>query len=200
MDPPVADFTSRVIVLNEAAWRLRRASPRPASLPFALALFSDEHRTRDILSMAKRLPETSKPLALVFRHDGLPSAERFRLADQVRRAVQARGHLFLMARSTLLGADGVHSAEGEGLRTLPVHDEKEIADATLARADAAFLSPVRPTDSHPGAPALGRSRAVALAQAARIPLLALGGMDERSAGELEGTPFQGFGAIGAFTG
>ncbi|WP_256620189.1 thiamine phosphate synthase [Parvularcula maris] len=196
----MADFTSRVIVLNEAAWRLRRAAPRPAELPFALALFSDEKRTPDILKMAEGLPDGGEPIAVIFRHDGLPADERLRLAGEVRDVVQAKGHLFLMARRPLPGADGVHAGEGEGLRTAPVHDEDEIVRAVMDEVDAAFLSPVYATQSHPGATPLGRSRAVALAQAARVPLLALGGMNERTAASLEGAPFQGFGAIGAFTG
>jgi thiamine-phosphate pyrophosphorylase len=173
----------------------------PCALPFALALFSDEARTPDILSMAKALPETDRPLALIFRHDGLAPSERAALAAAVRDAVQSRGHMFLMARGEMEGADGAHSAgPGPGIRTLPTHDEDELAEATLAGMDAAFLSPIFATQSHPDARPLGRPRAVALAQAARIPLFALGGINEASAASLHGAPFQGFGAIGAFSG
>jgi thiamine-phosphate pyrophosphorylase len=82
---------------------------------------------------------------------------------------------------------------------MPVHDEDELVKACLEKADAGFLSPVFATESHPSARPLGRMRAVALAQASRLPLFALGGMDPASAATLEGAPFQGFGAIGAFT-
>nr|WP_233061299.1 thiamine phosphate synthase [Parvularcula mediterranea] len=83
---------------------------------------------------------------------------------------------------------------------MPAHDEDELVAAFAAQADAAFLSPIFATRSHPEAQAMGRERAVAIAQASPMPLFALGGMDEEKAAELEGTPFQGFGAIDAFAG
>ncbi|NRA31542.1 MAG: thiamine phosphate synthase [Parvularculaceae bacterium] len=143
-----------------------------------------------------------QPLAVIFRHDHLPADERLALADRVRLTVQGRGHLFIMARAELVGADGFH---GRGARpsdvrfhTAPVHDEEEIAEAMLAGADALFLSPMNRTASHVGEPPLSPSRAIALAQACRSPLFALGGMNEDRAKKLEGTSFQGFGAIDAF--
>ncbi|MEM1381445.1 MAG: thiamine phosphate synthase [Pseudomonadota bacterium] len=195
----MADFASRVIALNRAAWSLRRAGPRPCTLPFALALFSDAQRLPPLEELVEQLPRDTDPVAIVFRHDHLPEDQRLAVAGRVCEAVQARGHLFIMARASLSGADGHHAVPvGSGIRTTPVHNEEEIAAATLAGADAMFLSPVNGTASHPAQPPLGRSRAVALAQAARLPVFALGGMHEATAAVLEGTPFQGFGAIDAF--
>jgi len=195
----VAEFRSRVIALSRAAWSLRRASPQPCDLPFALALFTDPVRTPSIERLATELPRTLPPVAIIFRHDALPPAERLALAAEVRREVQARGHLFLMARGTLPGADGTHAlGHGPGLRTFPAHSFAEARRAEQRRADALFVSPVMPTESHPGERVLGPVRAARLAAAAQCPCLALGGIDERSVRALHGSALQGFGAIGAF--
>ena len=195
----MADFSSRVMTLSRAAWSLRAAAPRPSALPFALALFTDPARMPPIERLAVELPTGIPPVAVIFRHDSLPAQDRLALADRVRREVQARGHLFVMARATLTGADGHHAFPGApGLSTMPAHDEDETVAAVAGGADAVFLSPVHGTDSHPGTMPLGRARAIALAQDCPRPCFALGGMDEQRAAALEGTPFQGFGAIGAF--
>lgn len=195
------DFLARVRRLSDAAWALRRACPAPKPLPFALALFSDDRRGPDILGMAKALPPVPQipPLAVIFRHDSLTPDARRHLAMAVRDMVQARGHLFVMARSDLPGADGCHAITSMGrVRTWPVHNGQERMVAARAGADAGFISPVFATRSHPGARGLGPARAIALAARAPFACLALGGMTTQSARRLQGTPFQGFGAIGAF--
>ncbi len=195
----VAEFRSRVIALSRAAWSLRRASPQACDLPFALALFTDPVRTPSIERLATELPRRVPPVAVIFRHDALLSADRIALAEEVRREVQSRGHLFFMARGTLHGANGTHAhGEGPGLHTFPAHNFAEARRAEQKGADALFVSPVMPTDSHPGGRVLGPVRAARLAAASRCPSLALGGMDERSVKALHGSAFQGFGAIGAF--
>ncbi|MEM9837538.1 MAG: thiamine phosphate synthase [Pseudomonadota bacterium] len=197
----MADFSSRVIALSRAAWSLREAAPKPSALPFALALFSDASRMDPIDEIAVQLPTDIPPVAVIFRHDHLPEAERMALAQHVMTCVQERGHLFLMARAEMRGANGHHAfPSGSGLKTMPVHNEDEVIEAVAEGADALFLSPINGTASHPDQKPLSRGRAVALAQACPVPIFALGGMDEHSAEALEGTPFQGFGAIGAFAG
>jgi len=198
----VANFASRVIDLNRAAWALREAAPRPSDLPFALALFSDPERMPPAEEVARALPTTDQPLAFIFRHDHLRRGERLALAERVRDLVQARGHLFILARDVLPGADGSHGRQDlpshSGLHTAPVHDEDEIVQAILAGAQALFLSPLQRTASHVGQAPLPSGRAIALAQACPAPIFALGGMNEERAERLQGTPFQGFGAIDAF--
>lgn len=201
MPRPVAEFSDRVMALSAAAWRLRAASPKPCDLPFALALFSDADRLPPVEELAAALPALEKPLAFIFRHDHLVPEDRLALGDRLRLVVQGRGHLFFMARTELRGADGHHKqTDAPGLLTMPAHDEDELVAAFAAQASAAFLSPIFATRSHRDAKAMGRERAVAIAQASPMPLFALGGMDEEKAAELEGTPFQGFGAIDAFAG
>ncbi|MEO1041211.1 MAG: thiamine phosphate synthase [Pseudomonadota bacterium] len=195
----MAEFRSRVIALSRAAWSLRQASPRPSTLPFALALFTDPKRTPHIERLVTDLPRGLPPVAVIFRHDALPEKDRFALADAVRDEVQRRGHFFLMARARLPGADGTHASRHRGcFQTAPAHSLAEGMRAVHHGSDALFVSPVLSTASHPGEPFLGLGRAMRLAASLPRPCLALGGIDERTARTLHGSMFQGFGAIGAF--
>ena len=87
-----------------------------------------------------------------------------------------------------VGADGVHltSAQVRALEERPLpagrlvaascHGADEITRAEALGADFAVLSPVLPTASHPGAAHLGWERFASLAEGARVPVYALGGM------------------------
>lgn len=62
------------------------------------------------------------------------------------------------------------------------HDEAELAASAAAGADYATLSPIFPSASKPGyGPPLGAARLAALVAAARLPVIALGGVDETNA-------------------
>jgi thiamine-phosphate pyrophosphorylase len=112
----------------------------------------------------------------------------------LRRAAHARGHVAVLADSASTarewGADGLYGAPRalyptRGLLTLAsAHSLREIGVANRARADAVLLSPVFPTRSHPGALALGPMRFRLLAAHAKMPVIALGGMNARTASRL----------------
>ena len=85
-----------------------------------------------------------------------------------------------------IGADGVQLT-GAQLSELEVrpdvdwcaascHDAQELRRAEALGCDFALLSPVLPTQSHPGAPHLGWEKFAAIAAGSSIPLYALGGM------------------------
>lgn len=56
------------------------------------------------------------------------------------------------------------------------HDSGELEAALRAGADYAFLGPVKPTDSHPGAPGMGWDRFAALVGELALPVYAIGGL------------------------
>ena len=64
-------------------------------------------------------------------------------------------------------------------------------------ADAALLSPIFATGSHPGAASLTAPRARLIARNVLLPVLALGGINARNAALLSG--FSGIAAIGALS-
>lgn len=153
--------------------------PRHSALP-QLWMMTDERQGERLFAAIRRLPAGS---GIVFRHKASGKKERRRLFDRVRRIARARGLIVLLAasdaRARRWGADGAHHRKPHAPRygTAPAHDLREIRDAERSGAGAIFLSPLHPTRSHPGAPALGRMRFAALARATRLPVIALGGVD-----------------------
>jgi thiamine-phosphate pyrophosphorylase len=102
------------------------------------------------------------------------------------------------------GADGSHglcggrpSAPGV-LRSAAVHSPAELRVAEAAGADFLFVSPVFRTRSHPDAPALGPEGFQRIAGQARVPVIALGGMDEAKARMLGRMNMYGWAAIDAW--
>jgi thiamine-phosphate pyrophosphorylase len=88
------------------------------------------------------------------------------------------------------GADGIYGApralypRRDMLRLATAHSLRDIGEANRLGADAVLLSPAFATRSHPGAAMLGPVRFRLLAAHSRIPVIALGGMDQRNADRL----------------
>jgi thiamine-phosphate pyrophosphorylase len=131
----------------------------------------------------ERLPKGS---GIVFRHYSLPQGERRRLFQRVQQTAKARGLTLLVAGLPLPGGDGTHGRPGRGLRSASVHNLRELKAAERAGVDFVFLSPVYSTRSHPGARVLGPQRFALIAHQARVPVIALGGMDAAKARRLGG--------------
>lgn len=148
-----------------------------------LWLMTDERLGDGLPDAVARLPEGA---GIVFRHYSLGEAERRALFARVRAAHP--GPLLLAGPATealALGADGSHGRH-QGALTAPAHDLAEIRMAEALGARLVFLSPVFPTRSHPGAPALGAAGFAELTAQTSLPVVALGGMNEARAKELSG--------------
>ena len=176
----------RAIVERASIRRAAQTMPLPR-----LWLVSDERMGAGFLDAVAALPPGS---GVIFRHYTLPEAERKALFAAALRLCKAkRGCLLFLADSVLKSmswqADGVHLS-GKSARaiidarrarrlglgvTQSVHDASEMARANRGGA-VALVSPVYPTRSHPDARVLGAQGFAALAQKARGPVIALGGM------------------------
>lgn len=182
-----------------------------------LWLFTDERRLADPCRALAALPR--KLCGVVFRHDGVPG--RAALARSLAQRCRGLGMPIVVAGDARLAAAvgaGLHLRGGRAaetrmrtprswrkaraLVTSSAHSKLELRRAWAAGADAVFLSPVLPTWSHPGAPALGIVRWAALARPAsparRGAVLALGGVNGITARRLPRCT-DGAGAIGALT-
>jgi thiamine-phosphate pyrophosphorylase len=157
-----------------------------------LWLLSDARNDAALEETLRKLPRGS---GFIYRHYHLPPDERVARWFDLRRLARARGHLTILADSSLTarewGADGIYGAPRalypttRDLLTLATaHNLAEIGLANRLRADAVLLSPAFPTRSHPDAAALGPRRFRVLAQHARMPVIALGGMNGRTARRL----------------
>ena len=146
--------------------------------------------------LERALMRSPRGSGFIFRHYHLPQAERRARFGRLARIAHKRGVLVVLAGSTGLartwGADGAYGPaqsleRGKGLRIATAHSLTEIAAANRAGVDAILLSPTFATRSHPGAPALGPLRWRLLAVRAWVPVIALGGMNARSARRLAHT-------------
>ncbi|WP_433909371.1 thiamine phosphate synthase [Sphingomonas yabuuchiae] len=159
-------------------------------------LMTDERLGEGLWTALRRLPPGS---GVVFRHHATPPAERRAIHRRVWRITRARGLVLLVAGGGLSG-DGVHKAgRGGALRSWPAHDRAEAIAGWKAGADLLFVSPLFPTRSHPGAPALGPAGAARIGRGLGLPRIALGGMNARRFRRMRG-PFHGWAAIDAWGG
>ena len=133
----------------------------------------------------------SNGLRLVqLREKNLSRDELRELARRVTALAHAHGARVLLNADVELaqeiGADGVQltAAQLAGLRERPsvdwcaasCHNTEELRRAEALGCDFALLSPVLPTQSHPGAPHLGWENFAAIAADSSIPVYALGGL------------------------
>jgi thiamine-phosphate pyrophosphorylase len=175
---------------------MHRRQPLPR-----LWLMTDERQGDQLWNALRRLPRGA---GIVFRHYGLPLAERRKLFDAVKRRARARGQSVLLAGPSRLarswGAAGSHDpGRRPGLTSSSAHSVRELRAAEAAGARFVFVSPVFPTDSHPGARVLGQSGFARIARQARIPVIALGGVDASRARGLKALGAYGWAAINAWT-
>lgn len=195
--------------MRRTAALLRRPPGARKSLP-ALLVFTDPARSGDLEALARALPRGA---ALVYRAFGAADAE----ATGRRLAVLARargGRLLVGADAGLaarIGAAGVHLPERAAGRagalrrrrpdwivTAAAHSLAAARRARAAGASAAVVSAVFPSRSASAGPAMGVLRLAALAQAAGLPIYALGGVNEATARRLKDLPLAGLAAVEAF--
>lgn len=176
-------------------WGRRMAAGRRSRLP-TLWLFTDTARLPDPRPAALRLPAGIS--GIVLRHDRHP--DRAAIGRDLARICRARRLVLVVAGDVRLAAAlgaGVHLRSGRwpspvrprhrcAVITSSAHTVADLHRARVNGATLAFLSPVFPTLSHPGEPALGAVRWLRLARAARLTVAALGGLDGRNIGRLPG--------------
>ena len=172
-----------------------------------LVLMTDDDRLPDPCAAARLLPRGS---LIVLRARERP--RRKELAAALARVARSRALFLLIAGDPYLAhaADGVHFPEAQmgavaywrarrpdWFLTASAHSLKAAQRAALFGADAVFLSPVFPTESHPGRAAITPVRLRLMAQGLRIPAYALGGINAGNVQQLVGAGLAGIAAIGA---
>ena len=176
---------------------MHRRQPLPR-----LWMMTDERQGEQLWEALEHLPSGS---GIVFRHHKLSASQRRRLFGRVRSLARRRRLTLVLADDPRTarnwGADGVHGVIGRWsgmIRTAPAHDLAEIRAAERAGADLLFVSPVFSTRSHPDGRTLGPLRFALLARSTRLPVVALGGMNEARARRLAGLGIYGWAGIDAW--
>jgi thiamine-phosphate pyrophosphorylase len=172
----------------------------------SLLLLTDEARLADPRGAIARLPRGA---GVILRH--YAAVNRVVLARELAALCRRRGLLFLVAGDAALarrvGADGLHLPEHALRRRLPArnarwivtaaaHSLPAILKAQAMGVDAALVSPIFLTASHPSAPALGPRRLAGWTRIAGISIYALGGVNAETVRRLKGIDLAGVAAIG----
>jgi thiamine-phosphate pyrophosphorylase len=137
-----------------------------------------EHLPRGAGVVARGLaPGLLRPVARLARQRGL----QLLVAGDGRAALALGAGLHLPDRRESLGLlpflMARRAAPGQRVLSMAAHGgQRGAARARRLRPDCLFLSPLFPTQSHPGAPALGPLRWAALARGLPAPCMALGGI------------------------
>ena len=159
-------------------------------------LMTDRRLGDALWGCIERVPEGG---GVVLRHHHSDSA----LGAQVKQICASRGLMLAVAGDVAfahrLGATMVHNPDGEPRGLLTSRSVHDRAEAEAARgADLLFVSPVHASTSHPGGASLGLVAALALATTARVPAIALGGMDPARGAEAMAAGFYGWAGIDAW--
>jgi 8-oxo-dGTP diphosphatase len=192
-----------------------RAIARAVSLPsgYAISGAADEGVDVFLRSLGRCLERGVRMLQLrpLMAEDDPSYRELIRRAIARAHAVDVRVLLNAAPERALeLGADGVHLSAQRAAqfrqRPLPethlvgvsCHDGLQLQHAAAIDADFAVLSPLAPTPSHPGAPALGWRRFSELVAQAVLPVYALGGVGPGDLAQVWRCGGQGVAGIRAF--
>jgi thiamine-phosphate pyrophosphorylase len=183
---------------------MSKLAERARSLKLQLAAMTDEARGADPLALAAALPAGAW---LIFRHYAVP--DRSILAIKLARICRARRVKLLIAGDLQLAAAakaGLHLPERQaatpairlwrrrgGFMSVAAHGRLGLRRG----ADAALLSPVFATASHPTAKPLGLLALRRLTRSARLPVLALGGVTAERLVALKSAAIFGVAAVGA---
>ena len=194
--------------LSDHADRLNFLNHRGRHLP-SLILVTDEKRLPDPLAAVAQLRAGD---AVLLRHYGEP--QRRELAFALAAHCRASRVVLIVALDLKLaravGADGIHfpqdtapraarAAKAAGLLvTVAAHDAAAVVTAFRVGADAALVSPVFETASHPGAIPLGVVRFTALVRDSKVPVYALGGISAQSVSRLRNSGAVGVAAVEAW--
>lgn len=172
-----------------------------------LYAFTDPARSGDVLALAARLPRSA---TLVYRHFG--AADRLDTARRLRRITWRRGVALLIGADPALAravrADGVHLPEramgaARWLKrmdwriTCAAHSGPVARRAASLGVDAVVVSAVFPSRSASASLPIGPLRLARIARAVLAPVIALGGVNGRTAGRLIGTDVAGLAAVEA---
>jgi thiamine-phosphate pyrophosphorylase len=174
----------------------------------ALFLLTDDDRVADWPEAVRCLPRYA---GLIIRSRD-PEVRR-KLAFALTPLARRRGICVLIAGDLALAAhihaDGLHASEAmvsslpnwrkynpAWILTAAAHSAKAIAHARWAGADACFLSPVFPTESHPGVAPLDILKWQVLSRDTNIPIFALGGIAANNVTRLLSTRAAGLALVG----
>lgn len=181
---------------------------------FAVFFFTDRKRCADLNLAIKKLPKNS---AVIFREYDLDEVSREKLAREIIAICRERNHKILIGKNVELArklrADGIHFSDNdilpmavfnrqnwprEFIFSFACHNFLSVLKSQHLKADLLFVSPIFTTKSHPNIAPLGLMQLSKIIRVSKIPVFALGGVNEKNIHALKKLDLQGFGAIELF--
>ncbi len=183
------------------------------NIPFpGLIFMTDAARLKDPLPVVRHLPSGS---AVILRHYSDPS--RAEIAASLIKETKGRHIKILISGDVRLavhvGAQGIHIPESMAksgtktwkhwlkpywLVTAAAHSQKALLRAKQLGANAALLSPVFSTTSHPNTIPIGVLRFTSWSRNSPLAIYALGGVTKNNAQRLKESKIQGIAGISCF--
>ena len=165
--------------------RVTKKAKPPLRVPTCW-LMTDARLGTAMVAIIAHMPPRS---AVVVRAHALDQHGADAAIRSIRRVSRAKRHLLLFAgpgEPTRRGYDASHGGPLSRTRkrqcrllSMAVHNAQEARRARRLGADYAIISPIWPTRSHLGAPAIGNRSLAMLAAMAGGAAIALGGMDAK---------------------
>ena len=114
--------------------------------------------------------------------------------------------LFAGKSSRHIYIDGIHypnwlqsnNIRNNVIRSISVHSGKDVRKSLKLRADFVFIAPVFKTTSHKNKNNLGVIKLGLLVRLFKLPVIALGGINEKNVSRLKGLPISGCAGIDVF--
>lgn len=173
---------------------MSRRHPHPSALPRRW-LMTDERLGDALWTAIDALPRGS---GIIFRHYATPPQARRALLARVRRRARRKRLVLVVAGPPIGRGPVLRHGRARTALTAPVHSRVEAIAAVRAGAALLFVSPVHQTRSHPGASALGPARFGLMIRGLGVPVIALGGMNERRWRALQRLGVHGWAGIDAW--
>lgn len=182
-------------------------SPQGRKAPANLFFLTDPERTPDPAAVAERLPRGA---AVIYRHFGASDAEegaralaeiarrrnlRLLIGADERLAASVRAHGLHLPERMIGRLPSIRARRPRWILTAAAHSAAALAHAEAAQADAVLLSPVFRSRSPSAGEPLGSSTFARLVGGASTPVIALGGVDARTASRLLRTGAAGIAAV-----
>lgn len=163
---------------------------------------------------SRLLPHLPANSALIIRDRNPLAAQR--MVEELGEPCRRHNVLVILSCSRpppTLSCDGVHIPEmalahwrvcdlqrlQPGLLTASAHSPRAIRRAAWAGCDAAIVSPIFATKSHPAGPTLGFNRFARMVRNASLPIIALGGIETGDIRRIMHSGSHGIAGIGLFS-
>lgn len=199
-------------ILKRIAEKLsKNIQPGNKKLP-SLFFFSDRRKFEDIFSVFGSMPDF---VAIVVREYDLDTKSRLKFAQKIKKIAGRK--LVLIGKDLDLAlkikADGVHFSDldpqpnyfdyrkragNNFIFTCSCHRPCSVTMAEKNNLNAVFYSPIFPTPSHKKAKTIGILKLAKIATRSRIPLYALGGINQKNYHLLVNSKIRGLAGISMF--